>query len=159
MSGILYPSLFKKLVCQDNLFNAFGVCLCFSLHHHSFLFVGSHYLEGGKNGACNTVHTWARVLQVLFGTGLKGVLWEWPGRKGQWQEKQDTQNYLQRCGNGLLRRGLTVFKIRVQKVWICVTGRQKGKEVAGLWCCPHMSASSWARGCGSPCHLWHPDKE
>lgn len=55
-------------------------------------------------------------------------VWEWPAEWGDWR----------------------VFKIRVQKV--CVTGRGKEKEVAGLWCCPHMSASSWARSCGCRCH-------
>lgn len=96
-------------MCQDNLFNALGVYLCFSLHKQSFLVFGSHYFEGGRSEVC-TAPAWASVLQVDFGTGLKGVglgegVCEWSGRKGQGQEKQDIPNHLQRCGNGLLSEG------------------------------------------------------
>lgn len=104
MSGILYPSLFQKLVSQDNLFNAFGFSLCFSLHHHNFLFVGRHCLEGGRSGVCNCPDL-AKCPSGGFWDRTEGVFWEWPGRKGQGQEKQDTQNHLQRCGNGLLSEG------------------------------------------------------
>lgn len=38
-------------MCQDNLFDASGFCLCFFLHPN-FLFVGSCCLKGDSNGAC-----------------------------------------------------------------------------------------------------------
>lgn len=72
MSGILYPSLFQKLVFQDNLFNAFGFCLCFCLCTTTvFCLLAATALKVTGVGHV-AAQPWASVLQVGFGTGLKG---------------------------------------------------------------------------------------
>lgn len=84
-----------------------------SLHHHSFLFVGSHCLEGGRSGAHNCPDL-GQCTSGSFWDRTEGVLWEWPGRKGQGQTPKIT------CRD--VGIACYMIKIRVQKLCVCVIG-------------------------------------